>query len=227
MKADLLCILTALLGWSVGLPAADSGTTFSDANWVSLGSLPGANSTIFALAVDTNAAVVYVGGAFTAIGNAAASGIAAWNGTTWSSLGAGLTPSVRALAVDGAGHLYAAGSFTNIAAGATNVARWNGSAWSALGSGLNGTVLALAADSSGHLYAGGSFTNGNLAITNIAVWQGSAWSPLGTGMTNTVISLAVSGTGVLYAGGVFTSAGGTPASRIAAWNWSAWSALGS
>ena len=47
------------------------------------------------------------------------------------------TIQVNALAVDGAGNLYAGGCFTTAGGvAANNVAKWDGSAWSALGSGI-------------------------------------------------------------------------------------------
>ena len=58
---------------------------------------------------------------------------AGWNGNV-----------VYALAVDGAGNLYAGGEFTT-AGGVTanNIAKWDGSAWSALGCGMDDIGLCL------------------------------------------------------------------------------------
>ena len=78
---------------------------FSDANWVSLGGLPGANANIFATVVNTNTGAVYVGGTFTAAGTAIASGVAQWDGSAWTSLGSGLGGVVRALVLDTTGPL--------------------------------------------------------------------------------------------------------------------------
>ena len=146
----------------------------------------------------------------------------------WSSLGSGMDSLVWALAVDGSGNVYAAGSFAMAGgASANHIAKWNGSAWSALGSGLNGLVYALAVDGSGNLYAGGDFTTaGGTSANHIAKWNGNAWTALGSGMNDQVYALVVDGSGNLYAGGWFTTAGGTSAKYIAKWNGSAWSALG-
>ena len=43
---------------------------------------------------------VYVGGSFTQAGGIPAQNIARWNGSGWSSLGAGLNSSVKALVTD-------------------------------------------------------------------------------------------------------------------------------
>ncbi|MEK7684226.1 MAG: hypothetical protein AAB466_02260, partial [Verrucomicrobiota bacterium] len=63
-------------------------TRRSDANWVSLGGIPGANSTVYA-AVTDGSGNLYVGGNFTVIGEVVANRIAKWNGSAWSALGSG------------------------------------------------------------------------------------------------------------------------------------------
>jgi hypothetical protein len=201
--------------------------TFSDTNWVSLGS--GMSSTVVALAVSgTN---LYAGGIFTNAGGVAANRIAKWDGSAWSALGSGISTTtfppfpVTALAVSGT-NLYAGGNFT--AAGgvpAIRIAKWDGNAWSALGSGMNSDIDALAVSGT-NLYAGGYFTMaGGVSTTNIAKWDGSTWSALGSGLNGGVLVMAVNGTD-LYAAGSFSTAGGVPANHIAKWNGSAWSALG-
>jgi hypothetical protein len=216
--------------------------TFSDANWVSMGGLPGANGEVFAAVID-GSGNLYIGGNFTIVGNTFATNVAEWNGTNWSPLGLGISgssdgissPSVAALAVSG-GTLYAGGIFT-MAGGDTNangIAQWNGSSWSALGSGFsglggdaNGPYVSALAVSGSTLYAGGDFlTAGGSAAYSIAQWNGSSWSALGSGINYAVTALAVSGS-TLYAGGYFTQAGGSAANNIAQWNGSSWSALGS
>jgi len=201
--------------------------TFSDANWVGLGSYPGADGVVYSMLRDTNAGTLYIGGDFKVVGTGVAAGIAEWNGSTWLPVGSGVGGGVRALALDGSGNLYAGGIFTNAALAITNIAKWNGTGWSALGPGCNGAVLALAEDGSGNLYAGGSFTNQAVNAVNIARWNGSSWSALGLGVNNAVRALALDGSGNLYAGGSFTMAGGTTATYAAEWNGGSWSALGS
>src|SRR6266851_8886379 len=130
-----------------GLGSATAATAlFSDANWVSLGPMPGADAVVNAILRDPNSGTLYIGGAFKVIGTAVAGGVAKWDGTNWSSLGSGVGGAIRALALDSAGNLYAGGAFTNAALQATNIARWDGSNWSALGNGVTRQVLSLAVD---------------------------------------------------------------------------------
>src|SRR6266568_2956678 len=204
--------------------------TFSDANWSSMGGVPGTDGQVSAAVLD-GAGNLYIGGNFSVAGDVFANGIAKWDGNNWSALGSGMgggLPStyVFALAVSGT-DLYAAGNFTNAGgSAANNIAKWDGSNWSALGSGFNGGAAVLALSGS-DLYAGGSFTNaGGNTANHIAKWNGSSWSTLGSGMNDVVRVLAVSGSD-LYAGGNFTNAGGSAATNIAKWDGSSWSALGS
>jgi HYR domain-containing protein len=120
---------------------------------------------------DGDGPALYAGGDFVAVDGVAASGIARWDGSSWSALGSGMNGGVEALAVHDDGgwpELYAGGSFT-IAGGvaANRIARWDGSSWSALGGGMVGdafdfpvTVFALASyhdDNGPALLAGGAF----------------------------------------------------------------------
>ena len=165
--------------------------TFSDANWISMGGYPGANGTVYALAVD-GSGNLYAGGDFTLIGDVAPSRIAKWNGSAWSALGGGAQNTVFALAVSGT-DLYVGGLFTSVySSGTTSVgstkyiAKWNGSAWSALGSGANSTVRALAL-SGANLYVGGDFTSAGDKVSPYVARAALNTAP-------TLAAIAVSGT---------------------------------
>jgi hypothetical protein len=98
--------------------------TFSDANWASMGGHLGVAGLVYSAVVDRSGNL-YIGGAFSAVGNTLANGVAKWNGSSWSPLGSGML-SVYALAVSG-NTLYAGGWFTK--AGETNanyIAQWDG-----------------------------------------------------------------------------------------------------
>ena len=187
---------------------------------------------------DGSGAALYAGGGFLIhIGTTITTGIARWNGTSWSALGAGLNPEVWALQAfdDGTGPaLYAGGAFWNSGStGLGRVGRWNGTSWSALGSGVSDTIYALSVFDDGQgpaLYAGGAFTiAGGAPAAHIARWNGTSWSALGSGVDGTVLALMVfdDGSGpALYAGGGFTHAGAVVALHAAKWDGTSWSALG-
>jgi|GEM_PF-790024 len=215
---------------ATGKPAfRPTGT--GDEKWQDGFGFPGTDGEVSAV-VRLSSGNLIVGGSFTAAGSTLINYIARWDGTSWSSLGAGVNGPVLALALDGSGNVYAGGAFTQAGgAAASNIAKWNGTSWSSLGSGASSTVRALAVDGSGNVYAGGDFTNAGGSIVNrIAKWNGSSWSSLGTGTANgiaggSVYALVVDGANV-YAGGTFTQAGGATATRLAKWNGASWSSLG-
>src|SRR5438132_2919974 len=79
--------------------------TFSDANWISMGGIPGADSTVSAAVVD-GSGNLYIGGSFGVVGDVLANHIAKWNGSSWTALGSGIGlpydgSYVSALAVSG------------------------------------------------------------------------------------------------------------------------------
>src|SRR5437899_6391627 len=114
-------VLAALFTGSTRLSFAAG---FTDADWVSLGGLPGANSNVMAIAVNTNSGLIYIGGQFKAVGLHVITNVAVWNGTDWLPLGPGLNGTVSALALDPSGNLYAGGQFTSSGPVAvTNVAK--------------------------------------------------------------------------------------------------------
>ncbi len=176
-------------------------------NWSALGR--GMNRDVIAMTVfdddgpGPNPEALYAAGNFTVAGSVTANRVAKWDGSSWSSLGAGLNDEVYSLAVfdeDGSGPipaaLFATGKFT-FADGVLvrRIARWNGSAWSAIGSGevgLNAEGLALAVfdeDGAGPglpaLFAGGNFTQAGSVLANgVARWDGLSWSPLSVGVAS-------------------------------------------
>jgi hypothetical protein len=169
-----------------------------------------------------------------------------WNGSAWSIVGGtanGLhgNSSIKTIAVDGSGNVYATGDFTdgaNAFAGHPYIAKFNGTSWSALGTGsgslnipISSDALAITADASGNVYAAGKFTDAQ-GNEYVAKWNGTAWSELGgtTSMGSTVqhgeiTSLVLDASGNLYAGGGFldaTSAHNT----VMKWNGTRWSNAG-
>ena len=138
---------------------------------------------------------------------------------------------VLALAVDGAGNLYAGGGFTSAGGVAANdIAKWDGSAWSALGSGMNGDVVRR---------PGGGRRRQPLRRGRLHHRRrrgGEQHRQVGRqrlvcpGQRDGRIRCPCSGGGRRrqpLRRGRFTTAGGVAANHIAKWNGSAWSALGS
>ena len=189
-----------------------------DESWVDDFGLPGAEGIVYALAVIGTD--VYMGGTFTEVSVLDIEYIAKWNGTSWSTLGAGVNGQVYAIAAPGGDTLIVGGSFSTAGgSSASNIACWDGSSWSAMGSGTNAAVKSIAV-SGNTIYAGGSFTSPGAYI---AKWSrsGSSWSQLGTGTNGYVNTILVDGTDV-YIGGEFTS----PYARVARWNGSGWFSSG-
>jgi hypothetical protein len=217
--------------WAAGGIGANHVAKWDGSTWSALGSGAGlgADSPIHALVSDGAGHVYAAGYLLGTAGRAVVNRVARWDGADWSVLGAGmggdfwLDVGVGALAVDGAGDLYAGGSFqTAGSVSAKNVAKWDGARWSALGSGMKAVVWALAADGAGNLYAA-SVPGG----PSVAKWDGTSWSALGSGMDAVVRALAVDGAGTLCAGGDFMAAGGVSVNFVAKWDGTKWSALSS
>jgi trimeric autotransporter adhesin len=138
-------------------------------------------------------------------------GIAAWDGATWSPIGAGIY----------SGEIYALERFNGelIAGGVIeymgwefvgSIAAWDGRAWLSVGGGLHRSsgpgwglaevyALAVYDDGSGPaLYAGGRFDDaccdayqGLFPVTNLARWDGRTWSDAAGDVSGTVRALHV------------------------------------
>jgi hypothetical protein len=212
--------------------------------WSALGSGVGTLSGeyVSALAVynEPSGPKLYVGGLFNSAGGAPASGIARWNGASWSTPGSGasgtFSPCVSALTVHNEGKipaLYAGGNFTLMSGIVSNgIAKWDGKDWYALKGGVDTCfVTSLVSGTVGKetvpsLYVGGTFTQvgGGLTAPHVAKWANTNWYVVGTGTDGDVLALAILNK-ALYLGGVFTVAGPYTANGIARWNGSTWSGM--
>ena len=210
----------------------------------------GADKVVSDLATDgTN---LFVCGSFLRIGGIAASNIASFNGSTWTSLNSGLHWYQTGLGLPVANHLcwvsnqlYVTGGFDRADnTGADNVARWDGTNWWSLGGNVSHGmgvsldfvqslfILTNAANFGAipaGLYAGGSFPTAGYTNANcVAYFDGTNWHPLGAGVRGQfgssprVSAFATDGT-YLYAGGNFTNAGtSTGVGGIAEWDGFDW-----
>ena len=162
---------------------------------------------------------LYLAGTFASVDGVAASNIAAWNGTAWSPLGAGLDGGGDDIRILGSS-LFEIGKFTT-AGGATaqNVASWDGAAWSALGSGVGNYPYA-SAIYNGHLYVGG----GSPAF--LTMWDGAAWQTIANGTSGFIYSMCAH-QGKLVVAGAFGGLGGAGNDYLVSWDGSQFATLGS
>jgi hypothetical protein len=170
----------------------------------------GMNGDVYALALAPNGDL-YAAGDFTTAGGVAAAGIAKWNGSAWSAVGANTVVGGRALAIGIDSRIYIGGTFANMGnvAAADNLAQYTGSAWAAIGSaGPNAEVDALLIARNGDLYIGGQFTTvGGITANYIARWNRANWEALPEEPNNTVYGFLERSDG-LYFVGSFTGLGG-------------------
>lgn len=167
--------------------------------------------------------------------------VAAWNGTSWSVPGGGLTSTIHDAVAFNAGQgerVHFTGTFTSQDNPSIHMlASWNGTAFEDVGGGIGGSGYTLAVYDDGRgpaLYVGGSFNRVGafpnwVTAWHIARWDGANWEPLGAGFDRAVHDLAVFDDGngpKLYATGEFNTAGGRPAARIARWDGESWEAIG-
>jgi hypothetical protein len=156
---------------SPGIAAWDGST------WSALGS--GATGNWCTMGGEVRALAIYhnrlvAAGQFRTIGGVDASSIAAWNGSSWSPLGAGINNGqcgqVSTLAVYD-DRLIAGGSFYNAdEVYVIDIAAWDGSAWSAMGSGVSADVSASVCYNDA-LVVGGWFRQaGNKVAPYLASW---------------------------------------------------------
>jgi len=148
-----------------------------------------------------------------------------WNGSTWSVLANGWDGRlVRALAVDGAGHLYAGGWAGKNRS--SNVAVWDGSKWSGVGDGTDNVVTSLAVDRTGKLYVGGRFQKaGGQTAHCLAIWANGAWrsgNMADLGPNGIVDRVLVDPAGGLYVDGRLEGMG-QGFTTMARWDGSSWS----
>ncbi len=164
---------------------------------------------------------LYIAGSFNNVNGVAVNYIAKWNGSSWSSLGAGIfDQTIFSLTSDGLGNIYAGGNFTDVnGTGVNYIAKYDGTSWTPITNTFNNNVQSLLFINN-KLYAAGRFTGG------IQSWDGTSWSSLGTGLNDSAYSIASDSLGNIYVGGNFNSAGGVAnTNKLAKWNGSSWSSV--
>jgi hypothetical protein len=168
-----------------------------------------------------------VGGLF----SSPASGVARWDGVSWSGLGrtGGLPRVVNALTVYNGQLVAGCDADSSQVAPDFDVAIWDGATWSPIGPpgpGLDPFVCVVRALAvyGGQLVAGGFFPSPSGPALFVASYDGVGWNLLGQGGPDgEVFTLSVFGT-ELVAGGLFTSVDGVLAPYIARFG-TTWSAF--
>lgn len=199
----------------------------------------GANGPVLALAVQPDGKVI-IGGTFTSVNGAARTNIARLNpdGSNDSSFDpgtgvAGLTPSVRSIALQADGKVIIGGAFTSVNGTAhTNLARLkvDGSpdaGFSPLvdvvGAGVLAGINTLAVQNDGRIVVGGDFTGINgVGRRNIARLNADGSLDLnfdpGLGTDDAVSALGVQANGKVVLGGYFTRVNGISRTNVARLN---------
>ncbi len=179
--------------------------------------------TVISLA-DMGESVVALGG-FHSTGNTPADCIAAFDGSAWSSFGAGTNNTINRLAVAG-GRVIAAGAFLTIDGVPTShIAAFDGRAWQALGTSY--TYLganAVGAFNDDPVIFG--YTDPNDYGPHVARWDGAAWRAMGTTQWAGAPSVFTMFRGELIAAGSMSYADNHLVHNIARWDGSSWQPLG-
>jgi len=185
--------------------------------------LPGANSTVQAVAVEPDGKSI-IGGSFTAYNTFSAAGVARIlaDGTYDSSFNTGSgagNGSVQAVAVDANGNVLIAGSFNSFNGHpAPHIARLTPTgAFDTsfnVGFGADSTIWAMTLDAQGRILIGGNFTNYNVVgrkhIARLLSTGAldTTFNP-GAGTDEDVNTIAADGNGNVILGGAFTRVNGT------------------
>ena len=215
---------------SAGEMLVNSIAQWNGSSWSGVGGgfwLPDAQEVEIDALVSENGKL-YAGGHFSTAGvDTVANNIAAWNDTTWSSLGNGIgsigandDSYVNAIA-EYNGTLYVGG--TNISSAGNsvsinNIGKWDGTSWYDVAGGIDNDITALIVYD-GTLIVGGNFTTaGSTTVSNMAQWNGTSWSGFGGGIPGSYTVTALDTfNGNLYVGGGFNQAGTINALNIAEW----------
>jgi trimeric autotransporter adhesin len=210
--------------------------------WSAVGSITFQHA-VFAMIVhdDGTGPALYIGGLLEPIPGFDSNGVARWNGTSWSPVGTGLTPTpdfgIRAFATfdDGSGPaLYAGAGFTvpgHPTGSSFNIARWDGAAWMPVAI-VDHRVFAMHPFDDGtgmSLYVTGTFHHiAGISAAGAARWNGSSWEEI-TGSWSRIVgnNFLTADSGPerrLYLGGSFYGSAQTHRA-VANWTGTEWDVL--
>jgi hypothetical protein len=136
---------------------------------------------------------IVASGDFNRVGNKDISGIMRWTGTSWDSLGSGLSGSLPGAPPIIYAHnmhvfdsdLYVAGNFGSAGGKTVNgIARWDGTEWWEMDAGFDQAAYCVGSYA-GSLYGGSQFTSsGGTPLKCYARWNGSTWESPGFGFSS-------------------------------------------
>ncbi len=175
-------------------------------------------------------------GGFTSVNGVDMSGIAAWDGILFDSVGSptALQSGLRLVSYNN--NLYVSGTVLLDSVGHF-IGRWNGLDWDSVGLGLNRSPRSMSVYNN-ELYVMGEFDSaGQQPILGIARWNDTTWNSVGSGLDlmNTHFDTIIIGIDTflypqefivsscvynneLYVGGFFSMIGGVAANSIAKWH---------
>ena len=186
-------------------------------NWSSL-NFPNLRNFEFIDALCEYNGSIYAAGDFYGNVNDTIGNILRWDGTSWHSVGGGITDGdyISSMVVYN-GALYVAGLFSKSDGDVgNNIQRWDGTSWSDVGGGTDYQIFSLLVYKS-KLYALGNFDEaGGVPATSIAEWDGSKWCGLGDTFNNSIISGCVYKDS-LYIGGGFGTIDSKSTGDMAEW----------
>ncbi|MBK8365940.1 MAG: T9SS type A sorting domain-containing protein [Bacteroidetes bacterium] len=167
---------------------------------------------------------LYVTGYFNNINGVPASGIAKWNGSTWSALGNGILGGTAGSMEVFNNELYVGGGFNASAGNADDyLMKWTGTSWLPVGANFSGGISGLTGVGeikliNGNLYVGGNFTSVHgFGANQIAYTNNNTWYPMGAGL-NSYVYQVIAFQNSIYAAGYFTTSGSNLTLHIAKWD---------
>ncbi len=190
-----------------GMPA-DRIARFDGSTWhtyPSLNSSFGSGTVISAITVYNNE--LYIGGNFNSgIGK---SDIMKWNGTSWVSVGGGLSGGNTHVNkfVQYQNKLYVMGYFyTNYGDPGNCIASWDGTNWDSLGNGVISSNVIEGYVFNNKIYFGGIiYSADTFPVSNLAIWDGANWSSItSANFSNGITSITSFGNELYFGGGFVT-----------------------
>lgn len=180
---------------------------------------------------------LYIAGYFTVINNIAIKGLAKWDGSSWSSLGANRF--FESIAVDSSGNIFAVADsgipdFT--AGGVIQILfKFSDKGWERIGNSATkvhgGPQTMLAADKRGNLYVMGCYSESSRyphTVYDISKWDGHNWRNLDSTFSlypHILHSMTLDSNGNLYVCGNYTAIGGFRTEGLAKWDGIKWESL--